>query len=66
MIDRAQLRVIRGGLVCRSQYIEFEHPVPPPRLEHVEPDHAGPGLGYALFIAACFTALCAGIAMVVR
>lgn len=66
MGERAQLRVIRGGLACRSQYIEVEHPVRSMRLEHIEPDNAGPGIWYAVYLAACFTALVAGIALVLR
>lgn len=30
---------------------------------HIEPDHAGPGIGYALFLCACFTALVVGMAV---
>lgn len=55
MGDRAHLHVIRGSSARRrhGSFIEIEHPI---RFEHIEPDSAGPGIGYALFLAACFTA----------
>jgi hypothetical protein len=57
-----QLRLVHS-VRSRARYIEVEHPV---RFEHVEPDHAGPGIGYALFIAACFTVAVVSLAMVLR
>lgn len=61
MRTRAHLSVIRGGTARRRHggFIEVEHPVQPIRFEHIEPDHAGPGIVYALFLATLFTAACA-------
>lgn len=61
VVRSGHLRRHHGGTITesvalhRSSIVEIADPT---WVEHIEPDHAGPGLGYALFISLCFTGIC--------